>query len=210
VRKLPSIMLGALMLPVGFLPTAAFADPTPTPTVTASVTPTATPSTTASATPSSPVSPTPSASVTPTPSTSPTPPADDFLTGEFSYAPGHGKPGTVIAVKSKDLCVDSAGKVGTHVEVIMINAADIDSEDFPLTEDKLLATDSSGAWATTLKIPAKAKAGDVYVLDAACFAAGATVDDDPFLIYAPTEFTVTEAAKAPVATPVTGNPKFTG
>jgi hypothetical protein len=205
VRRLPTIMLGALMLPVGFLPTAAFADSAP------AVTATATPTPTSTETPSSESTVEPSATVSPTatPTAKPTPPDGDILSGQFSMQPDHGKPGTVITVKSTTPCVDGAGKVGPQVEFVMFNEADLDG---PLTVDKVISTDASGAWTTTAKVPATAKDGDLLFVIAACFAEGspAGLDGTPFLIYDPQEFTVTKADKAPIATPVPGDPHFTG
>jgi hypothetical protein len=203
VRRLPTIMLGALMLPVGFLPTAAFADSAPDPavTATATATPTPEPSVTATATDS------------PTPTATPVPadPGDDYLTGAFGLKPASGKPGTVITLSSKDPCVDADGKVGSHVEVFVISETDY-SDDTPVTLDEVISTDATGGWTATAKVPATAKTGEVYFADAACFAAGVKVDDDatPFLVYDYQEFTVTQADKAPVASPVPGNPHFTG
>jgi hypothetical protein len=59
-----------------------------------------------------------------------------------------------------------------------------------------------------LRAPKTAKSGDTFMVMAACF-----VNDpnqDMFLIYDPQYFMVTDAPTAPVASPVTKAPSFTG
>jgi hypothetical protein len=202
VRKLPSVIAGALMLSFGLAPTTAFAaDTIPDPAGTSAVT-------------AQEPTPTDTPTPTPTPTETTTPPDDgegDYLPGQFVLTPLSGKPGSTFTVTSKTPCVDSDGKVGPQAEVVAIDEAALDDDDAYPTFDKILATDSSGGWTTTAKVPATAKTGDIYFVIAACFEAGPIGDEtEPFLVYDFQEFTVTPADKAPVATPVPGNPDFTG
>lgn len=216
MRRLPTVLLGALMLPVGFLPSAAFADTVVSePTATVSATADPEPSATASPTPSATVSPTPSATTVPTPTATEDPDPDpdlDYLSGDFTIKPEHGKPGTVITATSKTKCVDDAGVVSPHLEFLVFSAADLESEEPKFTVDKVVKTDSSGAWKTTAKIPTSAKTGDLYALIAACFDKDTkpSFEAEPFLVYEGLIFTVTAADKAPIATPVAGDPNYTG
>jgi hypothetical protein len=206
VRKLAMIVLGASVLSVGLLPTVAFADSAPSALVAAAAQAAADPSAT-------PEAPTPTATTDPTPTADPADPADpgdDYLIGDFTRTPAYGPPGTVITVKSTDPCVDSKGKVGPAAELFFLSG-DPNTDDFGLVADKVLSTDKSGAWSTTVKAPKTAKDGDIYYLIAACFSTDKIDDNtDPFLIYNQQAFMVTKADKAPVATPVPGNPNFTG
>jgi len=221
VRRLPAILLGAFILPVGLLPMAAFAATTPDPVVASTAapepSPTATPepSATAAPEPSPTAAPSdvPTAEPTPTPTLSdPGDPGEQYLSGQFGLKPASGPPGTVIKVKSKTDCVDSAGVIAPHAEFLMLGGDDLESEDGGFTIDKTVLTDAAGAWKTKAKIPSSAKSGEVYVLIAACFDADTKpgLDTEPFLVYDPEVFTVTDAEKAPVAKPVPGDPTFTG
>ena len=222
MRRLPAILLGAFILPVGLLPIAAFADTTPDPVVasTAAPEPSATvtpePTATVAPEPSPTAAPTeaPTAEPTPTPTTSGDPgdPGGQYLSGQFGLKPASGPPGTVIKAKSKTACVDSAGVVAPHAEFLMLGGDDLESEDGGFTVDKTVLTDSAGAWKTKAKIPSSAKSADIYVLIAACFDADTKpgLDAEPFLVYDARVFTVTDADKAPVAKPVPGDPTYTG
>ena len=214
MRTLPTILLGALTLSIGLLPTAAFAEDAPATEVSA----TASPAPTATVTPEPTVEPTATATATTAPTASATPqptesadPDPDYLTGTFTSTPASGKPGTTVTFTSKTSCVDADGKVGNQVEVVGLTEADL-TEDGRPSIDKFVKTDAAGAWTTTAKIPASAKTGDVYYLVAACFQTGLTIGEDtePFLVYDFAEFTVTGADKAPIADPVPGDPNFTG
>lgn len=221
MRRLPTILIGALTLSVGLLPTAAFADstppPTPTPTVSATVEPpaptTPAPTTTATVTPTPTGDPTATPTSTPTTTPTPTDPGDtDPLEGQFVRTPASGQPGTTVKVTSKTLCVDADGKVGNQVEVVLVSEDALSDEDGRPTIDKVIKTDDTGAWKTSVKIPTSAKVGAIYYVIAACFPTGTTIDKDtePFLVYDFQEFTVTGADQAPIADPVPGDPNFTG
>jgi hypothetical protein len=222
VRRLPTILLGAFILPIGLLPMAAHADTVPDTTASATVSPEPTP--TVSPVPSATVAPVPSASAEPTavPTSEPTPtetdpgdpgdPGEETLTGKFGMKPAYGPAGTVVKVKSKTDCVDGGGAVGPHVEFLMGDEESLKNDDGELIIDKVLSTDSDGAWATKAKIPSSAKPGEIYGLIAACFDADTepSQDAEPFLVYDVQIFKVTEADKAPVADPVPGDPNYTG
>jgi hypothetical protein len=209
VRKLAMIVLGASVLSVGLLPAAAYADSAPSGLVAAAAKAVAESGDTPEA-PAPTASADPKAIDDPADPEDPEFPDDNFLFGEFTRTPAYGEPGTVITVKSTDPCVDSDGKVGPTAELAFLTG-DLASEDFGLVADKFLSTDSSGAWSTTVKAPKTAKDGDLYYLYAACYATDKVDEDtEPFLGYDLQAFMVTKADKAPVATPVPGNPHFTG
>lgn len=217
MRKLHSVLLGALILPAGLIPSAAFAGSLPTPTPTVSVTaapdPTVAPTPTSDPVPPTTSAPDPTTTLTPTPDpTDPGDPDEEILDGTFTMTPSSGKAGTTITMKSKTACVDAEGTVGRVVEIVLTTEAELEDQDAEFTVDKAIDTDAKGAWNTTVKVPKSAKVGEEYLAVALCYPTGSTYGDDsePFLIYDPQVFTVTGDDKAPVADPVPGDPDYTG
>ena len=219
MRRLPLLVIGIVMLPLGVLPAAsavaAETDPAP-PAAEAPADPAPADPAPEDPAPEDPAPEDP-APENPAPedpaAEDPDPELPELpdLTGTFTRTPASGPAGTKIAVTSVTKCVDD-GDVGSTAEVVMINGEDLEDEN-PDFVDKLVDTKDDGSWATKLTVPSSAKAGDVFVLIAACFAdEGDLTDPDtpPFIIYEPQLFTVTGAPKAPVADPVPGDPTFTG
>jgi hypothetical protein len=213
-----------MILPIGLLPTTAFAADESTVAVAPESTVQAEVGSTATPTPTVPET-APATTAAPTATDDPKDPSDgegdgddegdygDYLEGTFSLSPDHGKPGTVVTVASQTKCVDKAGKVSELAAVFAFSESASDAEFEEDGIEKVAEVDSNGAWKTTFKVPAKAKAGDIYLVIAACFPAGTKVTDEdaePFLLYDLEEFVVTGTDEAPVATPVAGNPNFTG
>jgi len=184
---------GALLAALVSTPAWA-ADPTPTASAPA---PTASP-TPAPVTPSVPVTP-PAAG----------PPPATKVSGSLRLSARSGPVGTKISVTPSAPCVATDGTVVPLADVILMTKAHFDSpKPFDPDAERLVDTDGSGAWTTTLTVPASAKAGVTYVVAAICITS--TKDDATAVrVYKPVTFVVS-ASKAPVATPVPGTPKFTG
>ena len=193
MRALPAVVVGALLI-LGLTPAAAVAESVSAPAGT-------------------------SASPTESPKPDPKPepkPEDEIPYGTFSIDPESGPAGTVVTATSETDCPLKQG--GAVVDVLMLSKADFDSEDGEPAVRKTLEADEEGSWSAELKVPAGAKAGDVYVLIAACFGPDEEDFVEPCLIYEPVEFEVTKAEEpvepeepeAPVASPVDADPTYTG
>lgn len=205
--KLSRTVLGALILPIGLLPTAAWGETTATSTPAAVPTTEATPVATATVDPTAPADPT-------TPAESPTEgPIDLPPLGTFKFTPATGAPGSTITVSSVTACVDGKGVVGKKADVILLDTnADIDT-DAALADEQGVDTAKDGSWTAKLTVPATAKSGDKYVIIAGCFYKDVETEPDTFLLYwsqKEFDFTVVAAPPAPVAKPVTEDPSFTG
>lgn len=225
--KLSRAAIGALFLPVGFLPSTAMAATAPTDTPTVSGTSAAAP--TDSPDPVSTLKPTGTPTDKPTgkpatpPATRPaTPPADpttgspvtELLSGTLTSTPAAGPAGTTITISSVTPCVDAQKKVATLVDVMLLSLEDVTGpdDDFLPVTDKVVATAKDGGWTAKLTTPASAKNGDAYVVTAACLTGDPETDPnvDTFLVYDPELFMTADAPAAPVADPVTKAPSFTG
>ena len=208
MRKTLAVATGAVVA-FALVPAAAFAvdaPASPAATVSPSPTDTATASPTATSSPSA----TPTVTPTPTPTATPSAPPEP-ASGTLLLDPVFGPAGSKPTVSSVTTCVDSAGKVGPAVEVVLLDAATLDDADIVPVFDKILPTNADGSWSTKALVPAKAQEGDVFVVTAACFSTTEITDTtDPFLIYDPDAFLVTDATDAPPADPVPGDPTFTG
>ena len=207
MRKILAATAGAV-LTVALVPAAAFAvDDQATPAATVSPSPTDTGSPTETPTP------TPTPTVT-TPAPSPTATASgpaEPASGTLVLDPVFGPAGSKPTVSSKTLCVDASGNVGPAVEVVLLDAATLDQPDVAPVFDTVIETDADGSWTTKVTVPKTAQEGDVFVVTAACFSTTEITDTtDPFLIYDPDAFLVTDATDAPPADPVPGDPTFTG
>lgn len=201
MSKLSRSVVGALILPMAFLPSAAWGS------TLADSTPTAPASTSA-----------PGATGTAAPTTTTTPTvtatskrgsgSEDF--GNLSATPATGVPGTKINVSSVTKCVDAERRVGKGAVAVLIT----DQENPDPLDVVVVTTKKDGSWTATLTVPKSAKSGDVYLVTGGCFLnvpdESEAPEEEPFLIYYPVQFKVTGAQKAPVATPVTKSPTFTG
>jgi hypothetical protein len=213
-------VVGAVILPMAFLPSAAWgstiadsvpiandssspeltATDSPEPTATDSPEPTATETT----------EPATTATTTATSTTTARPGSGPENLGTLGITPVSGVPGTKITVKSVTSCVDARGKVGKGALAVLIS----DQEDAEPLDAVFVATGKGGSWTAKLTVPKAAKSGDVYWVTGACFSRvpkeQGPSEEEPFTVYQPAEFKVTGAGKAPVATPVTKSPTFTG
>jgi hypothetical protein len=129
--------------------------------------------------------------------------------GVFDRQPASGPVGTVITVKSVTPCVPPEDAPNPEVEVVLFNEQDI-RQGTP-TIDEVFEVGADGTWSGQVTVPGDAGLGE-YFIDAACFA-GASLTEEPFLIYEPQTFTVTPAvvtAPARPAVPVPGTPNFVG
>lgn len=232
MRKLPKVVIGAMLLPVGLLPAMTGASTASASVAVAGAAAQEEPPPAQEEPPPAEEEPPPPAEEEPPPAEEEPPPAEeepppgeeeppgedfpeipdeefpDLELGEFKTKPAYGKAGTTVSLQSVTPCkVD--GEVLPDVEVLLFSAdalMDIDAE--PVV-DKILKTDAKGAWKTTVKIPASAKVGEFFFIEAACFG-DLTEEDFPFVLYNFEQFAVTGAEEAPVANPVPRDPNFTG
>ncbi len=131
------------------------------------------------------------------------------LTGVFDRQPASGPIGTVIAVRSVTPCIPPKDAANPEVEVVLFNEHSLQQGE--LTIDEVFPLGADGTWSGEVIVPADAELGE-YIIDAACFA-GASLNEEPFLIYQPQGFTVVAAAVTPPAPPaaaVVREPNLTG
>lgn len=205
--KLTRSVVGTVMLPMAFLPTAAWgatAPSVPVATTTSTASPTALPTAT------------PTATAPPTdtkPGDEPTDSPAEPRSGRLAITPVTGPAGSVVTVKSVDKCVDDKGVVGKLAGVVVLSMNGLLGGD-PATdptvepEVKEVVTAADGSWTTTVASPKTAKNGETFLITGACVYADP--QEDGFLMYDPAFYMVVDAPSAPVAKPVKKNPTFTG
>lgn len=196
VGKMSRSIIGAVVLPMAFFPTAAWAatgDPSgsPTATVTEDVMP------------------------KPGDGEGENPPGD-LKFGALKVTPSSGPAGTAVGVASVDKCVDSKGKPGDAVGVLLVDLGQVDEKSEELTgvvTETTAVPGKDGSWSTKITIPKSAKTGATYSVVAGCFNNSGSQPEDHVLLYVNDvdhDFIVVDAPKAPVAQPVTHVPTFTG